>query len=132
VLREIDALFVSDDEMALGNAGGAEPALKQLAAGRLRYAVWRRGARGGLLFDAAAARIVEWRARAEQVVDPTGAGDAFAGGLISGWLAGETTEAALERGAVSASFAIGSWGAGGLFAATHVAAAARRRDWYGA
>jgi len=42
----------------------------------------------------------------EKVVDPTGAGNAFLGGYIAGWLREEDTSQALCYGAVASSFAI--------------------------
>ena len=53
-------------------------ALRSLASGRLRFVLFKRGARGGILYDAREDRFVEWAPRAAAVVDPTGAGDAFA------------------------------------------------------
>jgi len=58
-------------------------------------------------------------------------GDAFAGGFLSGLLAGEDAAGALERGVVSASFALEAWGAAGLIAATPAQARQRRAEWFG-
>lgn len=44
--------------------------------------------------------------KATKVVDPTGAGDAYRGGLLSGLVQGEDIEAAAIRGSVCASFAV--------------------------
>lgn len=133
VLAGADVLFVSEDELELeGAAKHPLPALRSLAASRLRRVVFKRGAQGGLLYDAREDRCYEWAARAVQVVDPTGAGDAFAGGLLAGWLRGEATGRALAHGVVSASFAIEAWGADGLLGATPEAAAARFDAWFAA
>jgi sugar/nucleoside kinase (ribokinase family) len=62
----------------------------------------------------------------ESVVDPTGAGDAFAGGLM-GYVASkdavdlETLEFGLVYGTITASFAIGRLGPAGLEGLTHEA-----------
>jgi len=131
-LALLDVFFVSEEELQLaGVADEPRGALERLAGGRLRYALLKRGAAGGLLYDARARETLAWAARATQVVDPTGAGDAFAGGFLSGLLAGEDAAGALERGVVSASFALEAWGAAGLIAATPAMARQRRAEWFG-
>jgi sugar/nucleoside kinase (ribokinase family) len=127
LLPRVDALFLSEDEMEL-----AEPeTLRGLTGGRLKTVVFKRGAQGGMLFDATTGRVVPWEARAGAVVDPTGAGDAFSAGVLAGWLRGEPHEQAIQRGIVGASFAIEGWGPAGIFRATPDAAEARRREWFG-
>ena len=91
--------------------------------------MFKRGARGGILFDAREDRFVEWAPRAVAVVDPTGAGDAFAAGFLAGWLRGESVGVALRRGVVGASFAIEDWGAAGLLRADRAAADERLHEW---
>jgi cytidine kinase len=131
-LALLDIFFVSEEELQLdGVAVDPQGALARLAAGRLRYALLKRGATGGLLYDARTRQTRAWEARATRVVDPTGAGDAFAGGFLSGLLEGEEVAGALERGVVSASFAIEAWGAAGLIAATPADARQRRAEWFG-
>jgi sugar/nucleoside kinase (ribokinase family) len=130
VLARVDAFFLSEDEMELGREDPGR-ALRALRGGRLRFVVFKRGARGGLLYDAREDRVVPWAARAEAVVDPTGAGDAFAAGVLAGWLRNEAAERALARGVVGASFAVSAWGSDALFEASGEKAEARLRDWYG-
>ena len=127
LLAGVRALFLSEDEMELG-----EPAaLRTLRGGRLETVVFKRGARGGSLLDLRAdGGEVPWSPRAADVVDPTGAGDAFAGGVLAGWLRGEPHPRALQRGIVAASFALEDWGPAGILRATPAAAAARLREWY--
>jgi sugar/nucleoside kinase (ribokinase family) len=109
-LALLDIFFVSEEELQLdGVAADPRGALARLAGGRLHYALLKRGAAGGLLYDARTQVMHSWEARATQVVDPTGAGDAFAGGFLSGLLAGDDVAGALERGVVSASFALETW-----------------------
>ena len=131
-LALVDVFFVSEEELQLdGVAADPRGALARLAGGRLRYALLKRSAAGGLWFDARTRETRSWEAHATQVVDPTGAGDAFAGGFLAGLLAGEDVAGALERGVVSASFALEAWGAAGLIAATPAEARRRRAVWYG-
>jgi len=126
LLPAVDVFFVSEDEDELG-----EPAVQDLAGERTRFVLWKRGARGGRLWDARARRPLDWTARADVVRDPTGAGDAFAGGFLAGLLLGDAPARALERGVVSASFAIADLGPAGILEATPTAAEGRRREWYG-
>jgi ribokinase len=120
LLAGVDLLFLSEDEMEL--AGGlAEPesALRRLAGppGRLSCVLYKQGRRGGLAFDVRGDRFRRWQAAPTAVVDPTGAGDAFAGGLLAGRLLGDPPAAAIARGLVSASFALAGPGPRGLLAA---------------
>jgi ribokinase len=127
IVARVDALFLSEDEMELPDAA----ALRDLAQGRLATILYKRGARGGQLIDARGQGVVSnWQPRAAQVVDPTGAGDAFAAGVLAGWLRGEPHERALQRGIVGASFALEDWGPAGIFRATPEAAEARLREWF--
>jgi 23S rRNA (uracil1939-C5)-methyltransferase len=68
--------------------------------------------------------------RAREVVDATGAGDAFAGGFLAGLVTHGDVGRSLEQGIVSASFAIEDWGGRGLMAATLAAAAERQAEWF--
>ena len=125
-LADADAFFPGEDELLLDGIE-AEPrrVLPRLATGRLRFIVFKQGARGGLLYDAHEDRFHRWRGRARKVIDPTGAGDAFAGGFISAHLEGLPVAACLERGAVTASFAIEALGAASLLEAAHRQSARR-------
>jgi len=75
--------------------------------------------------------MVEWQPRTATVVDPTGAGDAFATGTLAGLLRGEPAQKALRRGLVGASFVLESFGPHALLGATRETAEARLRDWFG-
>ena len=138
VLAGVDVLFLSEDDLELpGTADDPRPALRRLAGSqppgsRLRLALLKRGARGGVLYDAREDRFTEWEPRAERVVDPTGAGDAFAGGFLAAWLRGETIGRALQQGVVAASFAIEDWGAARIVATTAGEATERLTGWFGA
>ena len=138
MLVGVDVLFLSEDDLELpGAASDPRAALRRLAGGqpdgsRLRLALLKRGAQGGVLYEVREDRFTEWKPRAERVVDPTGAGDAFAGGFLAGWLRGEGVERGLARGVVGASLAIEDWGATRILATTAEEAAARLRAWFGA
>lgn len=131
VLDGVDLFFASDEEIRLeGIEREPHPALRRLAGGRLTGVALKCGERGGIYLDVGSDRLVAWRARAAAIVDPTGAGDAFAGGFLSGWLETGDLANSLERGVVSASFALEAWGSAGLLAATRDEAERRRRAWF--
>ena len=88
-----DVLWLGREELDLGREDDPLPTLRWLAGGRLRYVLWKRGARGGWLYDVAADALRPWTARTETVADPTGAGDAFAAGFVAGLLHGEDAAA---------------------------------------
>ena len=130
VLADADAFFPSEDELLLEETK-VDPrrVLPRLATGRLRFIVFKQAARGGLLYDAREDRFHRWLGRAAKVIDPTGAGDAFAAGFISAHLEGLPVASCLARGRVSASFAIEAPGAASLLEATRTDADARLRQW---
>ena len=131
-LAHADAFFPGEDELQLEGAHvNPHQALPRLANGRLRFVVFKRGPKGGILYDAHDERFYSWDARTAAVVDQTGAGDAFGVGLILAHLEGLPIEACLQRAVVTASFAVAGWGPEALLAATRADAEARLRQWYG-
>ena len=130
VLADTDAFFPGEDEMLLADPDtDVRAVLPRLVCGRLRFVVLTRGANGGILYDAHERRFHEWSARVDRVVDPTGAGDAFAVGFVSGHLDGLAVDACVLRGHVAASYALEAWGPEALIAATPQQAARRLREW---
>ncbi|MFI6759634.1 carbohydrate kinase family protein [Micromonospora sp. NPDC050417] len=119
-VRDVDLLLANADEAeALAGAGSAH-AQAEMLTGTVRNAVVKRGgdgavwaSRGGATIEAVTRRI--------PVRDATGAGDAFAAGLLAAWVEGATPDVALalgsELGAVAVSVVgarpvgFGGWGA---------------------
>ena len=117
-LAEVDAFFPSEDELLLEETEvHPERVIRRLATGRLRFIVFKQAARGGILYDVREDRFHRWSGRASKVIDPTGAGDAFAAGFVSAHLEGLPVDACLDRGVVSASLAIEGVGAASLLEA---------------
>ena len=131
-LADADAFFPGEDELLLEEAQ-ADPtrALPRLVSGRLRFVVFKRGAKGGVLYDARDRRFHTWDAQTAGVVDQTGAGDAFGVGFILAHLQGLPLETCLQRAVVTASFAIAGWGPDALLVTSRADAEARLRQWYG-
>jgi sugar/nucleoside kinase (ribokinase family) len=63
-------------------------------------------------------------------VDHTGAGDAFALGLVLAHLEGLPMDDCLQRAVVTSSFAVEGWGPEALLTATRADAEGRLREWY--
>lgn len=98
-----EALLLTGEHPSAGTAAG-EAAGKALSA-RYGTAVVKLGSEGALL--ARRGRVVARAASpAADVVDSTGAGDAFAGGFLAGLLSGLAPEDALHKGCEAGSIAV--------------------------
>jgi ribokinase len=105
-VRGVDLLLANADE-AVALAGTAEPAR---LTGSARNVVVKRGAEGAGW--AAAGTGTRWiAAQPATALDVTGAGDAFAAGLLSAWLAGAGPADALRAGARLGAGAVSRTGA---------------------
>ncbi len=126
VLAHTDVFFASDEELRLKGVSEAE-AVRALAGGRLRYVLHKRGARGGTLYDAHEGTTHTWTACPAREVDPTGAGDAFAGAFMAALAGGAHVADALARGAATASLAVEGIGSTRLASVTRSELDARVR-----
>jgi sugar/nucleoside kinase (ribokinase family) len=133
LLRRIDMLVINDEEarQLSGIHNIARAARDILARGPSRLVI-KRGEYGSLYFDgegvfAAPALLLE------EVADPTGAGDSFAGGLL-GYLSTRpaldhaTMRRAMLHGTAAASFCVEALGTSGLHALTAADIEMRVRD----
>jgi sugar/nucleoside kinase (ribokinase family) len=85
-IRGVEILFANLDEArALAGAGEAEGLAERLQ-GNARHVVIKLGGQGALWTGPHG--IASHPGRAGTVVDPTGAGDAFAAGFLDAWLSG--------------------------------------------
>ena len=130
VVAQTDLLFLNDAEaLAFTGAASLDAAGAALLAAGPRFVVIKRGAKGATLFHANGnARIPAHPAR--QFIDPTGAGDTFAGATC-GWLAERNLDAdnlveALHHGAALASATVEGLGTSALLALSAEEAARRR------
>ena len=109
-VRDADLLLCNADEAGvLAGPGPAEEQAARLTA-QVAHVVVKRGAegaswatRGGHLWRGTASRV--------PAKDPTGAGDAFAAGLLDAWCSGAGPEAALAAGAALGAEAVAQIGA---------------------
>lgn len=115
LLPRVDLLVLNDEEARLLARENHVPrAARRILAMGCRSVLVKRGEYGAILFSPASVFAVP-AYPLEEVFDPTGAGDTFAGGLF-GWLAatGDRSEANLRRGivygSVLASFVVEDFG----------------------
>ena len=105
----VDLIFPNLDEArALGGSTGPQIDLDVLAA-RFPHVVVTLGSMGAAYL--AGAERVQVTAPHVEVVDTTGAGDAFAAGFLARWVDGATPEAALEGGHAAAETCVTHLGA---------------------
>ncbi|MEU7929310.1 PfkB family carbohydrate kinase [Micromonospora sp. NPDC049801] len=110
-VRDVDLLLVNADEATV-LAGGLDPAAQGRAlSATARRVVVKRGAAGAVWVEGRPAAVSVAAARRVAVVDVTGAGDAFAAGLLTAWLGGATATAALDRATELGALAVSSVGA---------------------
>lgn len=119
VLKRVDVLTINDEEARqLSGEHSLVRAAKAIHALGPKYLVIKKGEHGALLFGRSDIFFAPAMPLAD-VVDPTGAGDTFAGGLV-GYLAasGDTSFAGLRRavvhGAAMGSFCVEKFGIDGL------------------
>ncbi|HYC56525.1 MAG TPA: PfkB family carbohydrate kinase [Candidatus Binatia bacterium] len=115
LLSQVDMLSINDSEaLQLSGEGNIVKAARKILAMGPRHLIVKRGEYGALQFSADEIFAVP-AFPLEEVIDPTGAGDSFAGGMI-GSLAeeGEVTSRTLRRaivyGTVVASFTVENFG----------------------
>lgn len=125
---DVDIFLPSQRELAAMRPS-LSPAAALMDLGRTTRAILavKIGAQGALLLDREADRIVHVPALRVDAPDPVGAGDAFCGGFAAGYLAQRDACHAVVCGTVSASFAVGGFGALHVLTATTEEIARRRR-----
>lgn len=110
VLKKIDLLFLNDEEARqLSGETNLVAAVRALRAMGPEAVVVKKGEHGAVLFDDSATPYVQSTVLLDQVVDPTGAGDAFAGGFLGhvarvGNTEDVTLRSAMVHGTVLASY----------------------------
>jgi ribokinase len=109
-VRGTDLLLCNADEAdVLAGPGTAAEQAGRLA-GHVRNVVVKQGA-AGARWAGPDGDVWSVAAQAVPVKDPTGAGDAFAAGLLAAWCSGAAPEAALRAGGLLGAAAVGRTGA---------------------
>jgi sugar/nucleoside kinase (ribokinase family) len=115
-LGRIDLLFLNDEEaMQLSGESNLTASVRALKAMGPRNVVVKKGEHGAVLFADGDDPYVQPTVLLESVVDPTGAGDAFAGGFLGHVARQEdsgprTLRQAMVQGTVTASFTAEEFG----------------------
>jgi sugar/nucleoside kinase (ribokinase family) len=119
VLSRVDLLFINDEEaIQLSDESSVLGAARRVLQWGPKYLVIKRGEYGAVLFGPETCLFVP-AVLLENVVDPTGAGDTFAGGFM-GYLAGQnrfdrpSLAGALIAGTVKASFSVEAFSVEGI------------------
>jgi sugar/nucleoside kinase (ribokinase family) len=119
VLKRVDLPFINDEEaLQLSGESSVAAAAEKIRDGGPKYLVIKRGEFGALLFGPDVCLFVP-AVLLKSVVDPTGAGDAFAGGFMgrlaaAGALDRESLASALIDGTVIASFSVEAFSVDGI------------------
>ncbi len=119
VLSHVDVLFINDEEaMQLADRWTVLGAAEAIRAMGPKYVVIKRGEYGSVLFGPELTLFVP-AVLLTEVVDPTGAGDTFAGGFMghlsqNGELTRENLAQALAWGTVMASFTVEAFSVDGI------------------
>lgn len=112
VIRQVDLFLINDAEArALTGEEHLVPAARHLLELGPRYVIVKKGEHGSMLFSRHGGVLLIPAFPVDQVRDPTGAGDAFAGGLIGALAsAREITSSVVRRamvyGTIAASFTV--------------------------
>lgn len=108
--RGANFFFPNEDEARVLTRTGDPAAQLERLTKRYPVVALKRGPAGALAGDAEGGR---WSAAAPSVdvIDTSGAGDAFLAGFLAAWLRGETIEQALKRGVALGSHAVTTMGA---------------------
>lgn len=108
LLPRVDVLFVTREEVRiLGGADGEGAAAEAARSLGPAWVIVKRGARGACAWGEDGPIEVA-PVRVERVVDPTGAGDAFAGGVVASLVAEGSLSAAAVREAVRVGVRMGA------------------------
>lgn len=135
LFKEIDGLIINDSEATqLTDITNPITAARAIIEMGPSFVIVKKGEHGAVLVHAdGIAALPAFPLEEEQVVDPTGAGDSFAGGFMGYVAAKGTTDFATMQtgiawGTVTASFTLGSFGLDGLVATSREALETRMQE----
>jgi len=135
VISKVDVFSLNDEEARqITRTHSLVEAAQKLHTMGPSYVIIKKGEHGAVLVHAdGIAALPAFPLEEEQVVDPTGAGDSFAGGFM-GYVAAKgtmdfsTMQTGIAWGTVTASFTLGSFGLDGLVATSREALETRMQE----
>ncbi|ASJ06228.1 carbohydrate kinase family protein [Thermococcus pacificus] len=99
IVSRVDVLFPNEREaLVITKAKTVEEAAERLHEWGAKLVVVTRGERGVLLYDGEFREFEALPISENEIVDPTGAGDAFAGGFLAGYSRGKPLEECVRLG----------------------------------
>lgn len=111
VLRLTDLLLINESEVyELTKLKNIELSVKKIFEMGPKKVIIKYGSNGSTLYNIDGTSSSVGIINTPNVIDPTGAGDSYGGGLVSGLAEGLTTKEAMIRGTVMASFCIEDFG----------------------
>ena len=128
LLERVTLLFcpLADAHLLFGTTGTAENVIKQLAARTyIKHIILSVGEDSVVAWDGT--RIYRQPAHETMIIDPIGAGDALAAGVIHGWLAGDFVRG-LQIGVALAALVLGQFGDMVVVAPTELDALLNKRQ----
>ena len=131
LMRSADVLLLNEEEALLLGDGNQAAAIKPILEEGCSWVVVKRGDQGAVAFGHDRAIAVS-APRPREVKDPTGAGDAFGGGLVArlarDWPSATAMDEALRHAVAMGSLAVESFSVDRLLAATAGGVASRARE----
>lgn len=129
--RSSDVVLLNEEEAKALGGGDYQAGIRPILEEGCSWVVVKRGAEGAIAFGHDRAVAVS-APRPSAVVDPTGAGDAFAGGLVASlaasWPDRLGIDEAMSLAAAMGSLAVESFSIDRLLAATHAGVRGRTRE----
>ncbi len=129
--RSADVVLLNEEEVRLLGGGDQASAIRPILEGGCSWVIVKRGDQGATAFGHD--RVIAVSApRPQQVTDPTGAGDAFAGGLVAtlarDWPSPAAMDEALKNAVAMGSLAVEAFSVDRLLTATPEGVASRGRE----
>ena len=120
VLKQTDILLINQSEVYdLTNNKNMDQSISQMLEMGPKTIIVKYGSHGSKMYNHNGISHSIGVINVPKVIDPTGAGDSYGGGLVSGLAEGLTIKDAMLRGTVMASLCIENFGTESIYSANH-------------